>query len=107
MALTPVTLAITNALPTVSGSVALTTADTTGFTFTKTDFPATWVTLFSEQDFYFHQTDAQTASATGNMQKVPAGTYYPIQVGTTRSLYMKCASGGTATVICTTVSHDG
>lgn len=106
MALTTVALAASDVLPTVAGSATFDTTDGNGFTFTKSDFPATWITLYSDNDFYFHQTNAQTAGSSGNMQKVPAGVFYPIMIGKTRSIYCKTATGS-ATVVVTETTHEG
>jgi hypothetical protein len=103
MALTSVTVTAQDDIPKVLGTATFSTSSGNGFTFTKTDFPATWVTLYSDNDFYFHQSDSQAVAA---MQKVPAGTFYPFQVGKTRSIYCITASGS-AVVVVTKVSDDG
>lgn len=101
MALTAVALAITDNLPKVAASFAITTADTGGFAFTKTDMPATWVTVTGDADWYFHQADSTATSA---MQKVPAGQNWPFRVGKTLNLYCKTASG-TTNLIATEIHH--
>lgn len=101
MALTAMTLAITDDLPKVQAVVALTTGDTKGYAFTKTDVPATWVTITGDADWYFHQSDS---IAVANAQKVYAGQSWPFRVGKSLNLYCKTATS-TANLTCTVVQH--
>lgn len=105
MALTAISVALTDGAPHVAGTVAINTSAGNGVALTVTGSRTRplVVQLTGDVDWGFHQNDSV---AYPNMQHVPAGTAYTIRIpNITFNLYM-LASTGTGNVVVTAVEND-